>query len=242
MKSQRLPFIFIILLLSMLIAVPASAGTVWTDWTSMSLGGRGDNGDGCGSQCTPLGTASGILNGVLVTYTGEVISQTVINGSFPDWNPSTSFIGGTVTTSPSTVGDIIGLSGIYQRPYGGTGSITFASPIIDPLFAIWSEGDSNTLVSFTFNLTPTFEAGGPNAHYGGSAISVSGNVVSGKEGNGVVQFTGTYSGLSWSNPAAEYWYGFTVGTNVSSVPEPAIMLLLGTGLLGIVGLRRREKK
>jgi hypothetical protein len=229
------------LLLLMLFVSPASAGTVWTDWTSMTLGGRGDSGDGCGIQCLPLGSATGTLNGVTVTYSGEVINKTVVNGTFLGWDPSTSFVGGTVTASPSTVGDIIGLSGIYTQPYGGTGSITFASPIVDPLFAIWSEGDANTLVSFTFNLTPTFEVGGPNALYGGSAISVSGNTVSGYEGNGVVQFTGTYSGLSWSNPAAEYWYGFTIGTNVSAIPEPTSLLLLGTGL-GVIGLGAWRKR
>jgi hypothetical protein len=69
-----------------LVSAPSSA-TVWTDWTSATPGSPG--------------TAAGILNGVGISYTGEVLGgQTVINGTSPHWSPNSSFIGGTVTTSP----------------------------------------------------------------------------------------------------------------------------------------------
>jgi hypothetical protein len=219
-SSHRLLFSFIAMLLSISVAGTAFAGTVWTDWTSITAGAPG---------------AVGTLNGVAVTYTGEVNGNTVINGTFGYWNPGTSFIGGTVTTSPSTVGDIIALNGST----GGTRTITFDSPIVNPVFAIWSLGSPSIPASFVdFSLTPTFEAGGPNVPYGGVAITVLGNTVSGLEGNGVVQFTGTFTTFSWTN-TSENWYGFTVGTDVSSVPEPTTMLLLGFGLIGLAGLRRK---
>ena len=44
-------------------------------------------------------------------------------------------------------------------------------------------GAPGTPASFTFNATPTFEAGGPDV-FGGSAITVAGDVVSGQEGSG----------------------------------------------------------
>src|SRR5579862_9424945 len=88
------------------------AATIWTDWTSAASGAPG--------------SASGILDGIAVSYNGEVIGNTVIDGTTPDWsNPASSFIGGTVTTSPSTVGDIIALAGTFA----GTNTITFGSPI-----------------------------------------------------------------------------------------------------------------
>jgi hypothetical protein len=96
------------------------------------------------------------------------------------------------------------------------------------------------LASFTFNATPTLEAGGPNSQFGGSSITVSSNTVSGSEGNGVVQFTGTFSSISWTD-TFENFYGFTVGVNGPSgptVPEPATITLFGIGLAGI-GLARR---
>jgi hypothetical protein len=218
-SSDRLLFTFIAMLLSISFALPASAATVWTDWTSLTAGAPG---------------ALGTLNGVAVTYTGEVlVGNTVTNGTAGNWSPNSSFIGGTVTTSPSTFGDIIGLNGST----GGTRTITFGSSIVDPVFAIWSLGSPSVSASFTFSLTPTLEAGGLNSQYGGASITVLGNVVSGNEGNGVVQFNGTYSSFSWTN-TLENWYGFTVGTAVSSVPEPTTMLLLGFGFVALAGFRK----
>src|SRR5205823_2684791 len=104
--------------------------------------------------------------------------------------------------------------------------------------ALWSLGSFASLASFTFVQTPTFEAGGPNSQYGGGPITVSGNVVSGREGNGVVQFAGTFSSISWTD-TFENFYGFTVGAAGTGIPEPVSMSLLGVGVAGLGFLRRR---
>ena len=224
--SMRAAMLGCVLSVTTLFATATFAATTWTDWTSATVGNPG--------------SAAGTLNGVQVTYSGEV-GGSVLNGTSNIWAPNTSFIGGTVTTSPSTVGDDIRLVGAFT----GTNTLTFGTPLQNPVFAIWSLGQPGLAASFTFNATPTLQAGGPNSLFGGQTITVLGNVVSGSEGNGVVQFTGTFGSISWTN-TFENFYAFTVGLNgpIGAVPEPETyaMLLAGLGLLGFAARRRQQKR
>ncbi len=77
------------------------------------------------------GSAAGTLGGVSVSYSGEVIGS-VLNGTSGIWAPNSSFIGGTVTTSPSVVNDDIRLQGNFA----GQQTITFSTPVVNPVFAI----------------------------------------------------------------------------------------------------------
>jgi hypothetical protein len=174
-----------------------------------------------------------------VSYTGEVLVGSVLNGTSNIWAPNSSFIGGPVTTSPSVVGDDIRLSGAFT----GTHTITFASPVANPVFAIWSLGSLGTQASFTFAGTPTLQAGGPNSLFIGSSITVVGNVVSGNEGSGVVQFGGTFNSISWTD-TPEFFYAFTVGTDgpaPAPTPEPTSLILAGSGLAGLVWRLRKRR-
>ncbi len=112
---------------------------------------------------------------------------------------------------------------------------------------IWSLGQSRLQASCVFTDTEPFTivGGGPSAEFGGNPITKSGNTVFGNEGNGTIVFNGTFSALSWTNPQFENWYGFDIGVTGAqgpSVPEPATLLLLGSGLTGLVAMRRFGKK
>lgn len=219
--------LFSVALINFAITPILFADTVWTNWTSAKAGAPG--------------SADGSLKGLTVSYSGEVIGNTVVNGTSLDWSrPASSFIGGSVTTSPSSVGDIITENGSFK----GTNTLTFSVPVVNPVFAIWSLGSPSIPASFTFDAAPTFETGGPDI-FGGGPIAVSGDVVSGREGSGVVQFTGTISSISWTDTFENY-YGFTVGEAGGSgvpalSPEPATVALFAAGFAGLaLALRSRK--
>lgn len=205
-------------------AMPASAAVIdWAAWSSPVVSAT-------------AGSANGVAGGVGISYSGELES---LQANYPSYGPNGTFNGGTVDNAPPQANGIIQI-------YGGNANqvniITFSQAVTNPVFAIWSLGQGGINASFNFNATPTFESGGPSSEYSGLPISVVGNVVSGLEGNGTVQFTGTFNSLSWTNPTFENWYGFTVG--VAAVPEPETygMMLMGLGVIGFVARRRRNNQ
>jgi hypothetical protein len=210
----------------------AANATVWTVWDSSYTAGNQTG-----------GSATGALGSVVVTYSGEINSSITNPGcggicfGYPSWMPTTTWANGIVTTAPAPTDGLIQLIGGSSS---GTDTITFSSPVTNPVIAIWSLGQGGLPAEFVFSATPTFEAGGGSAEYGGSAISVSGLTVGGYEGNGSVAFLGSYSSISFTTQLPEDWYGFTVG---SAVPEPSTwaMMLLGFAGLGFAGYGRTKK-
>lgn len=209
-----------------------SAVISWTNWTAATVG-------------TP-GTASGTItlpdsSTIGVSYTGEVSGggRTNTTNTTPSWLPAATFSDGVKVNNGPPTGDRIGLLGGNQN----LNTVTFSTPVTNPVMAIWSLGQGGAPASFVFSSgdTPTFVSGGPSQEFNGIAITVAGNTVNGREGNGVVQFDGTFSSLSWTNPNFENYYGFTLGVaGRGVVPEPGtyVMLLSGLGLL-VFGMRSR---
>jgi hypothetical protein len=204
-------------------AVSGLANAAAYDWTLWS------------TSAPPAGvTATGTAGSTGISYSG--IGS--YNGDVPLWssNPK-SWQGGVVGTLPSDADGVIHLIG------GGGGdapvnTLTFSQAVTNPVFAIWSLGQGGAAAEFDFQQQPTFVVGGPNTPYGGGPVTVSGNNVSGLEGNGTIEFIGTFTSISWTNPKSEDWYGFTVG--VSAVPEPGTVGLLLGGLV-LIGLARRRQ-
>ena len=202
----------------------ASAATTWTDWTSGVTGYPG--------------SATGTMGGVNVYYIGE---NQCLNCYASNWSPGSTWTGGPVSNAPP------GNSGIQLIGGGGQGAIintlTFSSAVVNPILAIVSLGQGGIDASFNFFGNPTLQVlgGGGSDAWGGVPLTLSGSNVSGVEGNGLVEFVGTFSSISWTNPVAEDYYAFTVGS-VGEVPEPATwaMMVVGLGGLGMA-LRSRRR-
>jgi hypothetical protein len=205
-------------------ATPASAASViyWTQWNSSTVGYP--------SGGTAAGTISGL--GLNVSYSGEVDAPRG-DGVFPSWLPATTYSGGAVGNPPlASEGNILLTGGNSV-----VDTVTFSSPVVDPVMAIWSLGNAGGSASFTFQTAQpiTIESGGPSAEFGGTSISQIGNTIFGLESNGTIEFHGTFTQLSWTSTVElTQGYAFTIGAPIA-VPEPTTlaMILVGFGLIGL---------
>jgi hypothetical protein len=176
------------------------------------------------------------------------------------WNPSTSWtnLGATqnIADAPPTSYNSVAMNGgtganvetisFYSNCAPSLGSCPDPSPvwITDPVVAIWSLGSPGTPAEYIFNSAEPFVilAGGPDAQFGGGSITDTATnagcgayTVCGEEGNGVIEFLGTFDEISFTTPDSEDYYAFTVGEGVT--PEPETLSLLGLGLLALPLLR-----
>lgn len=157
-----------------------------------------------------------------------------------------TFTGGVVGNQPPPYVGIAMEGGVAY-----TETITFSSVVADPIFAVWSLGAGGTPASFDFTSSEPFtvQGGGPSSEYGGTALYISGQDVEGSEGNGIIQFNGDFSSITFTTPQYENYYAFTVGedatltsqlpNNPSATPEPGSFSLLGLGLAAIPFVRSR---
>ena len=231
----RVRFVITLLTFAFVVSSTSASAAVisWATWTAGTTGA---------TTGTAVGTLPGL--GVGVSYLGEM-------RGFDDalnWLPASSFTGGIVGNAPPS-GPAVDNDGIMLfGASGATNVVTFSTPVVDPILAIWSLGQPGITARFTFPASQPFsiEGGGPNNEFGGSAIFVGGacpaNSVCGIEGNGVVRLIGTYSSITWTNPAFEGYYAFTIGAPTPVVaPEPVSLLLFGTGLLAAGWQRHRRR-
>lgn len=203
-----------------LTAVTAQAAQVyWTDWTS---------------------AGSNVVNGTMtigsqtvdVDFSGTYgFAQT--SGGTNYWNPDTPYKSATVDNAPPA-SDIIALGA------GGSVTITFSEAVKNPLLALVSWNDNTVM----FEDEITFLSYGRGYWGNGTPIMDADNkgFYGSGEVHGVLQLTGTYDSITFTH-TGEWWHGLTVGAvNLAPVPIPAALWLFGSGLVGIVGLKRKIRR
>jgi hypothetical protein len=175
----------------------------WTTWTSVT---NGSPGSADGTLSPPGGM-------VHVAYTGEAVAPSAITGQpstlligVVTFTPVSTFQSSTVTNAPPPSG-MLSLSGDAML----TQTIRFSVPVRDPLIAVMSLGNFVVASTWKFDAMPVVLSTGPGIANQNGTLTASGQLLTGAEGNGVVQFSGTFTSLSFTVPAPEMTAQFTVG-------------------------------
>lgn len=214
----------------------------YVDWTTANVGG---------------GTASGTItlpDTSTVTVNFEAInpdnSPGNLNFAQTDgtginyWNANgqAPFLSSQVDNAPPD-SDIISLVGGVNQTY----RVTLSEAIKDPIMAIVSLGQGGVPTTYDFD-SPFTIVSQDVGHWGGTDTSLTqlpGDILSGAEGHGTIQFIGTFNVFSWTVPTPENWHGFTFGIRTTEaieptvLPEPGMLVLFGLGLAGLGFARRR---
>jgi hypothetical protein len=199
-----------------------AATVAWTNWTSSTAN------TAAGSLLTGGST-------VAVSYSGEISFTQLNNSGTNYYTPAGTYVNGPTTS------DLIAITGSNT-----VHTITFSSAVTNPEIAIVSLGGSTGSTSYTFNAPFTILSQG-SGFFGGCAtcLTVGGNTLTGAEGAGIIQFTGSFTSLSFTGGAtAEYWNGFTVGDPIVAtvVPEPASLGAAFAGLLALGAFARKRRQ
>ena len=174
-----------------------------------------------------LFTLAGSALAVPITGTINIGGSSIVsdNGSI---STGIQFTGGEVNNFPAPTGDFTGLGGINTAGTGGnTLTLTdFLYTDIPAGVTIWDIDLGNDGSDFSFTLTGVTVVSGDSPDFSLLTLSGTGYFLA-------TGFDKTYGAWSFSQSGASF--------SSESIPEPAILGLLGLGLIGM-GAKRKFRK
>lgn len=178
-----------------------------------------------GTVSLPASMGSALID---VTFNGEVTEQSVLFVGGPSFNVfanTSSYLSNSVV-SPAPNGEYIAITGYSNL----TNTLTFSAPVTNLIMAISSLGGA-TDAAYQFDQQFVVNSRGPGK-WGNPAITLysanEGTMAYGMEANGVIQFNGSISSLSWTIPSREIFSVFTLG--LSNTPGVAMANSVWTGI------------
>lgn len=164
----------------------------WVDWTTTT-----------GTGVTGTMTVGDAV--ITATYTGQYYTTTQVNGGGTNyWTPSTPYVSATVDNAPPGT-DIVTIS------VGGARSITFSTPVRNPIFAVVSlngngyEFDTDFVIlsqgAGFFGTGTLAKSTLPNGHFRLDGVN--------GEPHGAIEFQGVVSQVNWT-AGSEIWNGFSM--------------------------------
>lgn len=193
-------------------------GVEWIDWTV---------GTNNYPSSVVVGQFGGAFTGIGATYTGGAESYQTSGGTYY-WVPLSTYTSFTVSNLPGSP-DAIALS-----HWNVTHTVTFTQPVTNPFMAISSLGSPTNITTWNFNSPFSILSSGAGYFGTGPLVQGPNNSLVGAEGNGVIEFQGTFSSISWTVLNGENFAAFTVGI----IPTPGTATLLVMGALAAARRRR----
>ena len=227
-------------------AAPVAPTVNWMNWTSPN----GYPNSNASPSYTYTTSATGSINMpdgsvVNVGLEGEVLSVSCFTLASTDcppsswrnwggWGPSTTFPAGTFTSTnvpdvPPNA-NLITQAGYTNQKH----TLKFDRAVTNIVMNVFSLGRVNQLSAYQFDQPFSMLSQNPNCApvTRENCLAKKGNTLEGLEGSGSIQFTGTFTEISWTVTVPEYFSGFNIGVTSALVEEVVITASNGASLSG----------